>query len=60
MGKCYKHLSLEERALLQTQLEMGWSSAAIAAELQRARSTITREMARNGWRTPQNTRKSQD
>ena len=38
MGKSYSHLSLAERALLQTQLE-----------LQRARSTITREMARNGW-----------
>ena len=50
MGKSYKHLSLEERALLQTQLGMGWSPAAIAAGLQRARSTITREMVRNGWR----------
>ncbi len=49
MGKCYRHLSLADRALLQTQLEMGWSPAAIAAGLQRARSTITREMARNGW-----------
>ena len=49
MGKSYKHLSLEERALLQTQLEMGWSPAAIAAGLQRARSSVTREMARNGW-----------
>jgi len=50
MGKAYRHLSLEERTLLQTQLVMGWSPAAIAAGLQRARSTITREMARNGWR----------
>jgi len=49
MGKKYQHLSLAERSLLQTQLEMGWSPAAIAAGLQRARSTITREMARNGW-----------
>jgi IS30 family transposase len=49
MKKFYKHLSLAERALLQTQWEMGWSPAAIAAGLQRARSTITREMARNGW-----------
>ena len=32
MGKPYKQLSFEERALLQ-----------------RARSTVTREMARNGW-----------
>src|ERR1039457_3843862 len=49
MGKSYKQLSLAERALLQTQLVMRWSPAAIAAGLQRARSTITREMARNGW-----------
>jgi IS30 family transposase len=49
MGKSYKHLSLAERALLQTQLVLRWSPAAIAAGLQRARSTITREMARNGW-----------
>jgi hypothetical protein len=35
----YRQLSLEERSLLQTQLVMG---------LQRARSTITREMLRNG------------
>ena len=51
MGKSYTHLSLEERCLLQTQLEMGFSPAAIAAGLKRARSTITREMARNGWRS---------
>jgi len=49
MGKSYRHLSLVERALLQTQLGLRWSPAAIAAGLQRARSTITREMARNGW-----------
>jgi IS30 family transposase len=40
---------LEERSLLQTQLSMGWRPAAIAAGLQRARSSITREMLRNGW-----------
>ena len=49
MGKSYKQLSLAERSLLQTQLVLCWSPAAIAAGLQRARSTITREMARNGW-----------
>jgi IS30 family transposase len=48
MGKSYKHLTLVERTLLQTQLVLRWSPAAIAAGLQRARSTITREMARNG------------
>ena len=49
MGKSYKQLSLVQRALLQTQLGLRWSPAAIAAGLQRARSPITREMARNGW-----------
>jgi IS30 family transposase len=49
MEKSYKHLSFEERALLQAQLVMGWSPVAIATGLQRARSTITREKARNGW-----------
>jgi len=49
MGKSYKQLSLVERALLQTQLVLRCSPAAIAAGLQRARSTITREIARNGW-----------
>ena len=49
MGKSYKHLSLEERALLQTQLEMGWSPAAIAAGLAGDLPAFTREMARNGW-----------
>jgi len=50
MGKNYQHLTLEERSMVQARLELGWSPAAIAAGLQRARSTITREMARNGWR----------
>jgi len=36
--------------LIQTQLVLGWSAAALAAALQRAHSTATREMARNGWR----------
>ena len=51
MGRNYRQLSLEERALIQTQLSMGWSPAAIAAGLQRARSTVLRELRRNGWRT---------
>ena len=49
MAKSYEQLSLEERALIQVQLSMSWRPAAIARGLQRARSTITREMARNGW-----------
>jgi IS30 family transposase len=50
MGSKYKQLCLEERALIQTQISMGWSPAAIAAGLQRARSTVLRELRRNGWR----------
>jgi IS30 family transposase len=47
-GKSYTQLSLVDRALLQTQLVLRWSPAAIAAGLQLARSTTTREMAHNG------------
>lgn len=50
MGENCEHLSFEERGLLQTQLELGWSPVAIAAGLRRARSTVTREIARNGWK----------
>ena len=45
MGKSYRDLTLVERILLQTQLGLRWSPSVIAAGLQRARSTITREMA---------------
>lgn len=50
MGSGYRQLSLEERSLIQTQVSMGWSPAAIAAGLQRARSTVLRELRRNGWK----------
>jgi IS30 family transposase len=50
MARTFNHLSLEERCLIQTQLSMGFRPAAIAAGLRRARSTITRETRRNGWR----------
>ena len=49
MAAAYSHLSFEERALLETQLRLGLRPAAIAAGLLRARSTISREMRRNGW-----------
>lgn len=52
MPKKYKHLSLEERALIQTQLLQGFKPGAIAASLNRPRSCITRELARNGWKPP--------
>jgi IS30 family transposase len=46
MGKTYKHLSLQERVVVQTQLELGLSPGAIAAGLKRDRSSISRELRR--------------
>lgn len=61
MARTYLQLCFQERVVLQTQLSLGLSPAVIAAGLKRARSTITREMARNGWQsaaeaTPQSRR----
>jgi IS30 family transposase len=50
MSGSYVHLETQERALIETQLTLGMSPAAIAAGLMRARSTGTREMHRNGWK----------
>jgi hypothetical protein len=50
MAKTYNHLNHQERALIETQLRSGMKPAAIALGLKRARSTITREIRRNGWR----------
>ncbi|OZB74468.1 MAG: hypothetical protein B7X29_10715, partial [Halothiobacillus sp. 13-55-115] len=50
MGKIYKQSSIEERALIQTQLAMGVKPTAIAMGLNRSASTISRELHRNGWR----------
>jgi IS30 family transposase len=52
MPKSYSHLDSQERALIETQLTLGMRPAAIAAGLLRARSTVTREMWRNGWLPP--------
>ena len=49
MARTFSHLDLSERVLIQTQLTMGMRAGTIAAGLMRARSTITREMRRNGW-----------
>jgi IS30 family transposase len=46
----YVHLSLEERSLIETQLRLGFLPSAIARGLLRSRSTVTREMKRNGWK----------
>ncbi len=49
MGKKYKQITLSDRTLIQTQLQQGFSPAMIAESLGRHRSSITRELARNGW-----------
>ncbi len=50
MGNRYAQLSLSERVYIQSQLELGFKAAAIAAALKRRPSTIGRELRRNGWR----------
>ncbi|MDQ6977922.1 MAG: helix-turn-helix domain-containing protein, partial [Ghiorsea sp.] len=52
MGKHYTHLNNEERSLIQVSLELGQSQADIALSLNRPRSCISRELARNGWKKP--------
>src|SRR5688572_4358673 len=49
MGKIYCQLSIEERTMIQTQLEMGIKPATIALGLNRSASTLSRELSRNGW-----------
>jgi IS30 family transposase len=53
MGTIYDHLSIGERALIQTQLGMGIKPGTIARGMNRSASTITRELVRNGWVRPQ-------
>ena len=50
MGKNYEHLSVEERALIQSKLKLGCKLRAIARSLQRSPSTISRELKRCGSR----------
>jgi len=47
MGTCYNQLSSEERLMIGTLLKAGFSARAIAKELSRAPSTISREISRN-------------
>ncbi len=56
MGKTCKQLSIEERTMIQTQLEMGIKPAAIARGLNRSASTLSRELRRNGWSAPETPR----
>lgn len=48
----YTHLSCEERAFVQLGLEQGRTVRSIAQSLERSPSTISRELARNGWQDP--------
>jgi len=48
----YKHLSCEERTMIQLSLEQGCRLRAIARSLHRAPSSISRELKRNGWSNP--------
>jgi transposase, IS30 family len=52
MGTNYKHLSCEERAMIQLSLEQGHTIRAIARSVQRSPSSISREVNRNGWSNP--------
>jgi IS30 family transposase len=56
MGKIYEQLSIEERTMIQTQLEMGIKPGAIAKGLNRSASTLSRELRRNGWVRPKTCR----
>jgi IS30 family transposase len=45
----YNHITLSERTLIHTQLQQGFKPSVIAASLGRHRSSIGRELKRNGW-----------
>jgi transposase, IS30 family len=49
MSLGYRHFGFQERIIIQSQLTLGLSPAAIAAGLDRARSSVWREIRRNGW-----------
>lgn len=50
MARTFHHLDLSERVFIETQLTLGKRPTAIAVGLNRSRSTISREIRRNGWR----------
>ena len=52
MHTCYRHLSIDERAFIQLALQQGCTLRAIARSVQRAPSTVSRELSRNGWIRP--------
>ena len=52
MGTNYNHLSCEDRALIQLSLEQSCTLRVFARSWQRAPSTISRQLKRNGWTSP--------
>lgn len=50
MGRRYSHLNLEERVFIETQLSLGICPSTIARSLDRAPTTVLRELRRNGWK----------
>jgi IS30 family transposase len=52
MNTDYRHLNVDERAFIQLALERNCMLRAIARSMQRAPSTISRELARNAWSRP--------
>jgi IS30 family transposase len=52
MNTDYRHLNVDERAFIQLALERSYTLRAIARSVQRAPSTISRELARNAWIRP--------
>ena len=52
MGKKDDPLRIKERTMIQLGLEQCCTLRAIARSVQRSPSTVTRELARNGWTCP--------
>jgi len=52
MGKLHEQLNIEERTMIQTQLEMDIKPGTIAKGLNHSASTLSREVRRNGWVRP--------
>jgi IS30 family transposase len=52
MPNDYQHLNMDERSLIQVSLREGSTLREIAHSMHRAPSTISRELARNGWTVP--------
>lgn len=50
--RTYSHLDGTERAVIQLGLEQGQTVREIANRLNRSPSTVSRELARNGWHNP--------